>query len=483
MGQCCAQQPAVAKGAQAKVLMMPPSQNAVGPVLLAMDLGVGEPEFCDLMSGAHKKPEYLAIHPYGQIPALKDGEFCLGESNAILRYLAIAYGNKYYPCKTDPAKCGQIDFAIDAFSNVYKAHVQVVYPIMGFGAPPSDQSAANQEYSDAITKWLEVHVGGNAFVGGAFPTIADFKAVPFFYSAMQPTVLEKAAFKAPERMKKYVTDFMGAIGATKFMQEAGGYAIKEFLASKGTAAATPDAVSPGSKPLAPPPAGSLWTQSKPAQKAKVFMMPPSQNACGPVLLAMDLDVGGGEFCDLMSGAHKKPEHLAIHPYGQIPALQDGNVKLGESNAILRYLALAYGQKYYPAATAPETCGKIDFALDAFSNVYKAHMKVVYPVMGFGSPPEDQAAANKEYTEAITKWFDIHVKGKFVNGDELSIADFKAAPFFFSAIQPALKSKAGFEAPARAVQYCDDFMKATKAHSFMLEAGGYSIKEFLASKDK
>jgi len=222
--------------------------------------------------------------------------------------------------------------------------------------------------------------------------------------------------------------------------------------------------------------------SKP--KVKIYAMPPSQNACGAVLLALDLGIGEPEFCDMMSGAHKKPEYLAIHPYGQIPGLKDGDFCLGESSAIMRYMAMAYGQKYYPAATSPQTCAKIDFAMDAFGMVYKAHTPIVYTVFGFGSAPDDQEAANKAYCKAIEKWLDIHVKdGKFVTGDFPSIADFKVAPFFYAAIQPAMKVKVGFEPPARAVKYCEDFIAAVSASSFLQDAGGYSIKEYAASKEK
>eukprot|EP00270_Netrium_digitus_P002869 TRINITY_DN1323_c0_g1_i2.p1 TRINITY_DN1323_c0_g1~~TRINITY_DN1323_c0_g1_i2.p1 ORF type:complete len:214 (+),score=18.15 TRINITY_DN1323_c0_g1_i2:99-740(+) len=38
-------------------------------------------------NGEHKKPEYLAIQPFGLIPALKDGEFIIYESRAISRYI------------------------------------------------------------------------------------------------------------------------------------------------------------------------------------------------------------------------------------------------------------------------------------------------------------------------------------------------------------------------------------------------------------
>ncbi len=42
----------------------------------------------DLMTGAHKKPEYLALNPTGRVPALEHDDFRLWESNAILEYTA-----------------------------------------------------------------------------------------------------------------------------------------------------------------------------------------------------------------------------------------------------------------------------------------------------------------------------------------------------------------------------------------------------------
>jgi glutathione S-transferase len=42
----------------------------------------------DLKNGDNQKPEYLAIHPLGKVPALKHGDTVLIESGAIMLYLA-----------------------------------------------------------------------------------------------------------------------------------------------------------------------------------------------------------------------------------------------------------------------------------------------------------------------------------------------------------------------------------------------------------
>src|SRR3954469_13936287 len=52
--------------------------------------------------------------------------------------------------------------------------------------------------------------------------------------------------------------------------------------------------------------------------------------------------------DLLAGAENNPEFLAINPGGFIPAIQDGDVTMVESIAIMEYLMSPYG----PTPLAP-----------------------------------------------------------------------------------------------------------------------------------
>jgi glutathione S-transferase len=47
--------------------------------------------------------------------------------------------------------------------------------------------------------------------------------------------------------------------------------------------------------------------------------------------------------DLSKGAQKTPEYLVINPMGKVPALQDGEVTLGEAAAICAYVAERFPQ--------------------------------------------------------------------------------------------------------------------------------------------
>jgi len=438
-----------------------------------MDSGKGGLEMCNIMEGAQNTPEFLAMNPYHHIPTMKDGDVAIGESSAILHYIALKYKPEYYPVN-NPAMCAWIDFAMDSFAcEVYKAHHETVYVVLGFHSPPADQKAANQAYNESLDTWVKHFLKGK-FVCGNKLTIADFKAVPFLIAAMQPACEAKIGLTVPDRVKQYVDDFCASVPTSNMLKEAGGYSIVEFLAGKAPdAAASKNDYSKAQFTELP-----VWV---PAGDIKVFGMPVSQNVMGPVLLAMDSGKGGLEMCNIMEGAQNTPEFLAMNPYHHIPTMKDGDVAIGESSAILHYIALKYKPEYYPVNN-PAMCAWIDFAMDSFAcEVYKAHHETVYVVLGFHSPPADQKAANQAYNESLDTWVKHFLKGKFVCGNKLTIADFKAVPFLIAAMQPACEAKIGLTVPDRVKQYVEDFCASVNSSSMLKEAGGYSIVEFLASK--
>ncbi|GMY16878.1 glutathione S-transferase-like [Fagus crenata] len=45
-----------------------------------------------------------------------------------------------------------------------------------------------------------------------------------------------------------------------------------------------------------------------------------------------------------AGEHKKEHFLCLNPFGQVPAFEDGDLKLFESRAITNYIAYDYADK-------------------------------------------------------------------------------------------------------------------------------------------
>lgn len=56
-----------------------------------------ELHFVNIGAGDQRKPEFLKINAFGKIPAIDDGGFTMGESNAIIQYLCSKQPSSLYP--------------------------------------------------------------------------------------------------------------------------------------------------------------------------------------------------------------------------------------------------------------------------------------------------------------------------------------------------------------------------------------------------
>ena len=150
---------------------------------------------------------------HAQVPGLTDDSngLKLGESHAILRYLATQYKPSLYP--GNPASRARIDMCMDNFTNYvflkcYNGSINcVIGELLGLDAwpYPADQAAANAAFVEALEMWTGLYLGEGPFICGAELTIADYRAVGLLYTIMQPKVKEKTGFIAPERVSQYVS--------------------------------------------------------------------------------------------------------------------------------------------------------------------------------------------------------------------------------------------------------------------------------------
>lgn len=98
------------------VLHHHPFSRASTVVWMLEELGVEyELRFVDIMKGAHKAPELVALNPMGKLPILVDGGVVVTESAAIGLYLADRYSlGRLAPAPDDPARGTYLRWALFA---------------------------------------------------------------------------------------------------------------------------------------------------------------------------------------------------------------------------------------------------------------------------------------------------------------------------------------------------------------------------------
>ncbi|MEW6281631.1 MAG: glutathione S-transferase family protein [Candidatus Eremiobacterota bacterium] len=163
-----------------KLYSFPPSPNHRKVAATAMHLGLNlDFEMTDLSKGDQQKPEFLAMNPNGMIPTLKDGDFCMWESNAIMVYLCSKVpGNTLYPA--DPTV--QADILRWMFWQaahwgracgilLYENFVKRMFTGMD---PDGAKVAEGTEMFHRYAKVLNDHLAGREWLVGSKPTLADF---------------------------------------------------------------------------------------------------------------------------------------------------------------------------------------------------------------------------------------------------------------------------------------------------------------------
>ncbi|CUH47591.1 MULTISPECIES: glutathione S-transferase family protein [Ruegeria] len=134
--------------------------------------------------------------------------------------------------------------------------------------------------------------------------------------------------------------------------------------------------------------------------------------------------------DLAAGAHKSPEFLAMNPNGQVPVLEDGDVIVPDSNAILVYLARAYAPDWIPSTPIGEAKVQRWLTLAAGEIAFGSCAARLITV--FGAPLNaDFAAATAE--KAMQK-LEHGLEGReWLVGDRPTIAD--VATYSYTAHAP------------------------------------------------
>jgi glutathione S-transferase len=126
------------------------------------------------------------------------------------------------------------------------------------------------------------------------------------------------------------------------------------------------------------------------------------------------------------GKNNEPPYLAMNPNGRVPTLVDGDYVLWESNSVMRYLCLAYGQGSPIYPQAPQQSAGVDRWLDwTLSTLQPVDRPVFWALVR--TPPEkrDMVAIQKDADAESVQWRIVDAQlatRAFIEGEQFTIAD-------------------------------------------------------------
>jgi glutathione S-transferase len=143
-----------------------------------------------------------------------------------------------------------------------------------------------------------------------------------------------------------------------------------------------------------------------------------------------------EVVDIFGGQQYNDEFLAINPSHMVPVLEDGDFRLTESSAILKYIADTVDSPAYPKPLRARA--RVNERMDWINTQMSREFVygLVYPQIFSFFKREDpgvQAATLAWHRERACGWMQVldrSVLGtnRYLCGDAITIADYFAAPF-------------------------------------------------------
>lgn len=124
----------------------------------------------DLTTGAHKKPEFLALNPLGQVPVLDDDGTIVSDSNAILVYLATKLKRSdWLPGDAQGTAAVQKWLSVAAGEVAYGPAAARLITV--FGSKHNPEEVIGRAH--ALLRMLEADLADRSWLVGDNPTIAD----------------------------------------------------------------------------------------------------------------------------------------------------------------------------------------------------------------------------------------------------------------------------------------------------------------------
>lgn len=166
----------------------------------------------DLLTGAHKQPEFLALNPFGQVPVLVDGNIILADAQAILVYLARQYGTQLW-LPVEPEPMSRVIRWLSTTAGEVRLGPESTRLYHLFNVSNINLERAIQKSEFVLTQ-LNDHLTNREWLELGHPTIADVAVFPYIALApdgkisLEPYPHVRAWI---ERLK-HLPGFIGMIG-------------------------------------------------------------------------------------------------------------------------------------------------------------------------------------------------------------------------------------------------------------------------------
>jgi glutathione S-transferase len=142
--------------------------------------------------------------------------------------------------------------------------------------------------------------------------------------------------------------------------------------------------------------------------------------------------------DLAGGANRTPAFLAMSPFGEIPVLEDGDVILADSTAILVYLALKYDDSGRWLPREPLAAARVQRWLSTASGKIAYGPCAARLVTVFGAPLDHERA--KTIARRLFDTMESELTGRFLAGAAPTLADVAASSYIAHAPEGGVSLK-------------------------------------------
>ncbi|KAM6156161.1 glutathione S-transferase theta-2B-like isoform 3-T3 [Rhynchocyon petersi] len=199
----------------------------------------------ELLKGQQRSPEFSQINSLQKVPVLKDGDFILTESTAILIYLSLKYQTEahWYPpdLQTRSRVHEYLGWHADSIRGIFGVPLwtQVLAPLIG-AEVPEEKVRRNRAFMDHALQQLEdTFLKSRPFLASNQVSLADLMALE---ELIQPTAMGYDVFAGRPRLamwREQVEAFLGV----ELCKEAHGaiFSIKEQMAKKTLMVPPPEA--------------------------------------------------------------------------------------------------------------------------------------------------------------------------------------------------------------------------------------------------